>query len=397
MSVLKKAIEDRDVYEAALQRMRDAFYRFDRVVVSFSGGKDSTAVLNLALLVAEETGRLPLDVYFWDEEVLHPETIEYVQRVAKDPRVRFKWLCVPIQHRNACSRKEPYWYPWDPEKKDLWVREMPEGAITDVPGFYKGASVPELAHRVYGPESGTVADLRGLRADESLRRYRAVARRLNDNWIGTARDGYSYPCSPIYDWTTADVWTAPRLFHWDYNRTYDLMDMAGMRPDDQRVCPPYGEEPLKGLWIYREIWPDLWDKMLVRVPGVATAVRYAKTELYGWGKIDAPPKGLTWKQWAMNQLDLYPPEYRKVIAASLQTAIKRHSKQTARPVPMVKADPLTGISWRYLAMIVNRGDFKGRRLGNMTVQASNARKHGEHANSSMADFMDADDEDNTRY
>jgi predicted phosphoadenosine phosphosulfate sulfurtransferase len=55
-------------------------------VVSFSGGKDSTAVLNTALVVAKELGRLPLDVVFFDEEAIHPPTIEYVERVRQAPR-----------------------------------------------------------------------------------------------------------------------------------------------------------------------------------------------------------------------------------------------------------------------------------------------------------------------
>ena len=89
MAILKKKTVDQDVYTAALERFHTLFDRFDKVVVSFSGGKDSTACLNLALEVARERGALPLDVYFWDEEAIHPETIEYVQRVAALPDVRF--------------------------------------------------------------------------------------------------------------------------------------------------------------------------------------------------------------------------------------------------------------------------------------------------------------------
>ncbi len=199
--IYKKQLVDEDVYAAALRRIRECYERFDTVVVSFSGGKDSTVCLNLALQVARELGRLPLDVYFWDEEAIHPETIEYVARVAQRPEVRLKWLCIPVRHRNACSRKQPYWHCWNPEEKHLWVRPMPEGAITELTGFEWGMGIPEAAHLVYGKEHGTVADIRGIRADESLRRYRSVAMKLRDNWIGNPREGYSYPVSPIYDWT----------------------------------------------------------------------------------------------------------------------------------------------------------------------------------------------------
>lgn len=370
--ILKKKQIETNVYDAAIARINTLYDRFDKVVVSFSGGKDSTVCLNLCLQVARERGKLPLDVYFWDEEAIHPETIEYVQRVASSPDVRFKWLCIPVKHRNACSRKQPYWHPWNPAERDKWIRPMPDNAIRVMDGFTWGDQIPELAHKVYGPEHGTVADVRGIRADESLRRYRSVAARAVDNWINSPRDGYSYPVSPIYDWTSLDVWVAPRLFGWDHNRAYDLMLKAGVPPSDQRVCPPYGEEPLSGLWIYAVCWPDMWHKMIARVHGAATAGRYAQTELYGYGKIDKP-QGLTWREWTYSQLDLYPDEYKKIIAANLVTLIREHKKKSNRPIPEVEPDLLTGLSWKFLAMIVNRGDLKGRRSRQMTINATNAR------------------------
>jgi predicted phosphoadenosine phosphosulfate sulfurtransferase len=370
--IRKKEFTEVSVYDAALARFRLLFERFDKVVVSFSGGKDSTVCLNLALQAAREVGRLPLDVYFWDEEAIHPETIEYVERVRSNPDVRLRWLCVPVMHRNACSRTEPYWYCWDPAARDRWVRPMPEGAETTVPGFQMGMAIPDLAPHVYGPECGTVADVRGIRADESLRRYRSVALRISENWIGAARHGYSYPVSPIYDWTTFDVWTAPRLFGWDYNRAYDVMAAAGQAPSDQRVCPPYGEEPLSGLWIYAQCWPEMWHRMIARVHGAATAGRYARTELYGFGKL-TKPAGLSWKDWALSQLNLYPPAYRKAVAANLRALLHNHLTKTGRAVTEESPDPVTGLSWKFLAMVANRGDLKNRRAGNATSAASIAR------------------------
>jgi predicted phosphoadenosine phosphosulfate sulfurtransferase len=295
-----------------------------------------------------------------------------VRRVSRDPRIRFKWLCVPIKHRNACSRVEPYWYPWLEEDRHRWVRELPPEAIREVPGFYKGASVPDIAHRVYGPEHGLIADVRGIRADESLRRYRSVANKLKDNWIGAPRDGYSSPVSPIYDWSSFDVWSAPRMFGWDYNRTYDLMSLAGMQINDQRVCPPYGEEPLKGLWIYAQCWPDLWHAMIGRVHGAATAGRYAKTELYGFGQLSCPP-GLSWREWCYRLLDLYPPGLREQVAGGVSDMLAVHRSKTSRPMPDSETDPTSGLSWRYLAMLANRGDLKQRRKGDATKHASTKR------------------------
>ena len=275
--IFKRQWSERSVLDESLERMRHLFDRFDKVVVSFSGGKDSTVCLNLALQVARERGRLPLDVYTFDEEAIHPETVDYIARVATLPEVRFRWYCLPILHRNACSRRQPYWHPWSPSERHLWVRELPPGAITSAPWFKLGMTMPDCAPFVYGPEHGTVADVRGIRAQESIRRLRLVSMKVEDNWIAGARNGHNFSVSPIYDWATEDVWMAPKLFGWDYNRTYDVFDKAGVSLHAQRVCPPYGEEPLGGLHQYAECWPDLWHRMIARVPGAATAARYART------------------------------------------------------------------------------------------------------------------------
>ena len=56
------------VWDAALERIDYVFNEFDEVVVSFSGGKDSTVILEMALIVAKEHGRLPLTVMWLDQE-----------------------------------------------------------------------------------------------------------------------------------------------------------------------------------------------------------------------------------------------------------------------------------------------------------------------------------------
>ena len=69
------------VLQASLRRIRQAFDQADTVVVSFSGGKDSTVMLHLALQVARELGRLPLKVMFYDEELVDPDTLAYINQV----------------------------------------------------------------------------------------------------------------------------------------------------------------------------------------------------------------------------------------------------------------------------------------------------------------------------
>ena len=56
VKIRKREYTDQNVYKAALDRIRHLYDTFDEVVVSFSGGKDSTATLLCTIILAEERG-----------------------------------------------------------------------------------------------------------------------------------------------------------------------------------------------------------------------------------------------------------------------------------------------------------------------------------------------------
>jgi predicted phosphoadenosine phosphosulfate sulfurtransferase len=167
------------------------------------------------------------------------------------------------------------------------------------------------------------------------------------------------------------VWRAARQQGWDYNRAYDVQAMLGTSVSLQRVTPPFGEEPLGGLWKYAEGWPELWERMLRRVEGVNTAGRYALTDLYG-ARLKEPPPGISWRQWALSMLELYPEPQRSEIARGLAGVLKMHRKKTRRPVPDAEDDVMSGLSWKYICIIVSRGDLKNRKKGQLTQRAMTA-------------------------
>lgn len=365
MRIRKKEYTDQNVYEAAKDRIRYCYKNYDKIIVSFSGGKDSTAVLNLAIEVARELGKLPVHAVFVDEEAIHPPTVEYVERVRNHPDVFLEWYCLPVKHRNACSNEQPYWYCWHPDEQDLWVRELPACAITSHPTFVLGQSFQEWMPTMYGPEHGKVCYLTGIRTQESLRRFRIIATKKNDAFLTTSAEfKNSYRAFPIYDWSSEDVWKLVEVNDLDYNRTYDIFNKTELHGKllHQRVCPPYGEEPLRGLWVYAECFPELWHKMLYRVKGVATAWRYANTELYSnWEK----PDGKTWREYFDVLLANYDPEYQNLIKENVNRLIRQHYTKTRQAVPDEDPHPITGASWKFFCKIAQKGDFKGRQSQNM--------------------------------
>lgn len=369
MKFRKKKYETANVYEAALERTRYLYKSFDTVAVSFSGGKDSTAVLNICIEVARELGRLPVRAIFFDEEAIHPPTIEYVARVRDNPDVALEWYCLPVKHRNACSNEEPFWTCWEESKRHFWVRDMPEWGIKSHPLFNPEMSFQEFCPLIVG-RNGVI--IQGIRTQESIRRLRVVCAKKNDNFI--SRQKVSASAYTVYDWSSEDVWKYVTESGCDYNKFYDVLNRTRKfnRFLSQRVCPPFGEEPLRGLWLYAECWPDMWHKMLARAPGVATAWRYSNTDLY---LANEKPDSMTWEKYTQLLISNYSePEIKSKIQNNVRRAILEHKNKTDDSIHDTIPHPLTGASWKFIAKIVQRGDFKDRTFRAMLPGALLAQK-----------------------
>ena len=59
-----KTYLNKDVYTSAIERYEYIFTNFDRVCISFSNGKDSGVLLNLAIEVARRLNKLPVNILY---------------------------------------------------------------------------------------------------------------------------------------------------------------------------------------------------------------------------------------------------------------------------------------------------------------------------------------------
>lgn len=376
----QKVYQDEDVLTAARDRINEVFDNFDRMYLAFSGGKDSSVMFHLVMEQAIARNRR-VGVMFIDMEAQYRETIDHALEMFEtykdfiDPH----WICVPMNLRNALTNYEPQWQAWDPDKRDVWIREIPAIAKTekDYPFAVPGMEFEEfiiLFGEWYG-QGEPCAGFIGIRAQESLHRYCAIAtwekRELmwNQRRWSTKAVAETYNFYPIYDWTTEDIWR----FHARYpdkahNRIYDKMNKAGVKLSQQRLCQPFGDDQRRGLWLYHILEPETWAKLIARVNGANSGALYIeeKGNINGYNKISLP-EGHTWKSFCNLLLQTMPPQvrahyivrFKKFIAGWKQRGYPEIPEEAPRELEANHWAP----SWRRMCKVLLRNDYWCKGLG----------------------------------
>lgn len=363
---------EKNVYAAALDRIGFVLDEFDCFYVSCSGGKDSTALLYLVLEAARKIRKTPVKTVFIDWEAQYHATITHIDRLLSQPDVHPFWICLPLTTDNSSSFFEPLWTCWDNEKKDIWVRDFPkhEFVIKDYGyfPFYKYGMtfeefVPKLCQWMGHGEK--VASFIGLRANESLNRFRTIKRKKkkpykNIAWSTNVIDE-CYNFYPLYDWTVEDVWTYIGKNDLPYNKAYDLMYMNGASIHDMRICEPYGLEARKGIRHYHVIEPEMWFKMIGRVDGLNTGSIYGAENLFAWQNTEKP-ENHTWKSYTEYLLNSMPEPIRDHYLRRINIFVEWFKKNEGwsdlkdEDDPKLEAKRLGG-SWRMVAKTILKNDF----------------------------------------
>ncbi len=320
---MKSYNQNKNVYEAALERIKFIFNEFEQIVISFSGGKDSGVMLNLTLEYARKNKCLSkVAVYHMDYEAQYQMTTDYVTRTFKNlPKdVKKYWVCLPVKVPCSTSMFQTYWQPWKFDEKNIWCRGLPKDCISES-NFHFNFDY-EISDYDFNirfakaiSKNKRTCFLIGIRTQESLHRYKAVNKFSDKNEYKsknytTIISNNCINAYPIYDWLVDDIWIANARFGDDYNKLYDLMYQAGLSPGQMRVASPFISQGQETLKLYKVIDPNNWGKLIGRVNGVNFTGLYGGTTAMGWNSI-TKPNHFTWKEYMYFLLDTLPDEIKE--------------------------------------------------------------------------------------
>jgi predicted phosphoadenosine phosphosulfate sulfurtransferase len=375
----RKIYKDYNVLCAAKERISKAFDSCEKYYISFSGGKDSTVMTHLVMDEAKKRG-VTVGLLVIDLEAQYTETISHVREIVEEYKdhIDLHWFCGELLLRNAVSDFQPKWVCWDESSVNLWVRDKPKEAsdLSQYDFYVPKMEFEELMvlfGKWYSEEKRTAAFI-GIRADESLHRYRAIVSKKNgcmlNNWKWTTKvSGELYNVYPIYDWRTEDIW----VFHsknknLSHNKIYDLMTRAGVKYSNQRLCQPFGDDQKKGLWLYHILEPDTWYKLLNRVSGVNSGSLYIKEtgSINGSNKVTKPDNH-TWKSYTNYLLKSLPPKmtdhYKERFVKFIVQWKKRGYSEIPDEAPHDLEVKCWAPSWKRMARCILRNDYYCKGLG----------------------------------
>ena len=232
--------------------------------------------------------------------------------------------------------------------------------------------VPEFGEW-YGQGKSTACFV-GIRADESLNRFRTIAsdkkvKHGGKQWTTKVSDNV-FNVYPIYDWRTQDLW------HWHYlnpdkghNKLYDYMHKAMVPLGNMRICQPYGDDQRRGLWLFHLIEPETWARVVARVNGANGGSLYVQE----WGNVNGyrkitKPEGHTWKSFAELFLASLPAQTKEHYENKILLFIKWHmDRGYPEGIPdevdyQLEAKRLAP-SWRRVCKTLLRNDYWCKGLG----------------------------------
>ncbi len=273
-----KSISSITVLKAARIRIVNAANSGLPIFVSFSGGKDSMVLGHLVLDLVKQ-GKVQakqVHVLFIDEEAIYDSVVENVKKwrtMFMVAGIKFYWLCLPFFHFNCLNSLEndESFILWDPEKKDCWVRQMPQFAITSHPMFKPGMKYQEFAEKF-----SDCISMVGVRVAESVQRLQNFRKSGGKKVVGK-NNNYIFP---IYDWTDNDVFLYIKNNNLELPEVYKQLWEVGVGRRGMRLSQFFSIDTAKSLVALNELQPGLFERVVKREPNASIILYYWDTEMF---------------------------------------------------------------------------------------------------------------------
>jgi len=277
-----KIYKNISVFDESMNRIRNIFNEFKNVVVCVSGGKDSTVIFNLSLIIAKELNRLPLKVMFIDQEAEWEATIEQIKKIMYNPNVKPYWYQMPIWLFNATSQSEHWLYCWEENKE--WMRKkeliaIKENIYNEVRYAKLYIKIPEIEYN-----NEPMCYLAGVRAEESPTRFMGLTQGITYKEITWGKilnkNKNHYTFYPIYDWSYTDIWKAIFTNKWDYNEIYNKYYMDGVPFKAMRISNLHHEKAVHALFVLQKYENNTYEKLVERLKGIDMAGKFGEEQYY---------------------------------------------------------------------------------------------------------------------
>lgn len=338
---------NQNVYEAAKERLNYLFDEFKdrKICVGFSGGKDSTTILYLVKEIMDERGIKKIPVFFLDQELEAPQTIDYVRETMHLPWVEPYWVQSFFKEWNAS--KGDWFNVWGPGEQ--WAREKEPDSLHDVQQDCLsdfGRVLDSFLRAIFGDEYVCIG---GLHIDESPVRRMALLKDCCYKDITWGKNsgvqygkGKGLVFYPIYDWSVYDVWYYIFSHRLPFCQLYNYY-FTKKRLHACRVSSFIHENSIQGLREIKEIAPAFYDAALRRIENINTTVQ-SYHMLRGYiGEL--PPYFKSWEEYviycAENIIEL--KKNADKIIRSYQTARRKWlGRFEGNPELMEKAERVIG-------------------------------------------------------
>lgn len=277
---MKKTYLKKRVDVALKERVSWIFDTFDNVIVSTSGGKDSSVCFDAILTEAEKRQR-EFYCFFLDREAEYSNTIETVRK-----QMHASSLVIPMWYQIEMSIFSPTeiidrpFIAWDEGNKKRWMRKKEKISIKKIESDHP-VQFYEFLYWIAQAWNDKTCFVIGMRSDESLERYMAVTKYPavdGKKWTSKSA-GKPINVYPIYDFTFTDVWKYLYDKKVYYNKIYDFMWGKNFNKQQMRVSSLINLYGYKSLTTLAEFEPTTYQKLLSRgIGGIATSELYAKED-----------------------------------------------------------------------------------------------------------------------